>query len=173
MRGKTAEAIEDAEPQGRPRAAGRSCRAGRDRWRSRPCPATCRSSTTASMADLFKSQLPGRSTPRTSGKTPATAPARPTWAISPTSCRPSTRTSNGFSGTGHGSDWAIEDQYLVYVLPAKLMAMTVIDLLAGNGETARQLLDTSKPPMTKDEYLSFMRRNARNELFDGAAVGPS
>ncbi|MEX1158612.1 MAG: hypothetical protein WEC79_06765 [Thermomicrobiales bacterium] len=77
----------------------------------------------------------------------------------------------GFSGTGHGSDWAIEDKYLVYVLPAKLMAMTVIDLLAGNGETAKALLDISKPPMTKGEYLAFMRRNAREELFDGAAGG--
>jgi amidohydrolase len=77
----------------------------------------------------------------------------------------------GFSGTGHGSDWAIEDRYLAYILPAKLMAMTVIDLLAGNAATAKSILDTSTPPMTKDEYLSFMRRNARQEMFDGAAVG--
>jgi amidohydrolase len=79
----------------------------------------------------------------------------------------------GFSGTGHGSDWAIEDKYLAYILPAKLMAMTVIDLLAGNARTAREILETTKPPMTKDEYLTFMRRNARDETFDGAAVGPS
>jgi amidohydrolase len=79
----------------------------------------------------------------------------------------------GFSGTGHGSDWAIDDKYLAYILPAKLMAMTVIDLLAGNAETAREILDTTTPPMTKDEYLTFMRRNARDESFDGAAVGPS
>lgn len=79
----------------------------------------------------------------------------------------------GFSGTGHGSDWAIEDKYLAYVLPAKLMAMTVIDLLAGGAPAARDILDTSTPPMTKDEYLAFMRRNAREESFNGAAVGPS
>lgn len=78
----------------------------------------------------------------------------------------------GFSGTGHGSDWAIEDQYLAYVLPAKLMAMTVIDLLAGGATTAKHILDSTKPLMTKDEYLTFMRRNARDESFDGAAIGP-
>src|SRR5262249_55437908 len=61
----------------------------------------------------------------------------------------------GFSGTGHGSDWAIEDRYMAYVLPAKLMAMTVIDLLAGGAAGAREILATSKPPMTKDEYLVF------------------
>lgn len=79
----------------------------------------------------------------------------------------------GFSGTGHGSDWAIEDKFQAYILPAKLMAMTVIDLLAGNAETAKHILETSKPPMTKDEYLTFMRRNAREESFDGARVGDS
>jgi amidohydrolase len=79
----------------------------------------------------------------------------------------------GFSGAGHGSDWAIEDKYQAYILPAKLMAMTVIDLLAGGAATAREIIETSKPPMTKDEYLAFMRRNAREETFDGAAVGPS
>jgi amidohydrolase len=79
----------------------------------------------------------------------------------------------GFGGTGHGSDWNINDQYLAYILPAKLMAMTIIDLLADGAQTARQVLDTSKPPMTKDEYLTFMRRNARDETFDGAAVGNS
>ena len=78
---------------------------------------------------------------------------------------------NGFSGTGHGSDWAIDDPYLVYVLPAKLMAMTVIDLLAGKAEGAKEVMDTFKAPMTKDEYLTFMRRNGRDETFDGAAVG--
>jgi amidohydrolase len=79
----------------------------------------------------------------------------------------------GFSGTGHGSDWAIEDKYLAYILPAKLMAMTVIDLLAGGAAKAREILETSKPPMTKEQYLEFMRRNAREESFDGAAVGPA
>ncbi|HCG28689.1 MAG TPA: amidohydrolase, partial [Chloroflexi bacterium] len=79
----------------------------------------------------------------------------------------------GFSGTGHGTDWAIEDKYQAYILPAKLMAMTVIDLLAGNAEIAKHILETTKPPMTKDEYLTFMRRNAREESFDGAKVGSS
>jgi hypothetical protein len=79
----------------------------------------------------------------------------------------------GFGGTGHGSDWNINDQYLAYILPAKLMAMTVIDLLADGAQTAKHVLDTAKPPMTKEEYLTFMRRNARDEAFDGAAVSAS
>lgn len=79
----------------------------------------------------------------------------------------------GFSGAGHGSDWAIDDKYMAYIFPAKLMAMTVIDLLAGGATTAKELLDNYTAPMTKDEYLAFMRGNARKEDFEGAAVGPS
>lgn len=77
----------------------------------------------------------------------------------------------GFSGTGHGSDWAIQDKYLAYILPAKLMAMTVIDLLADGATGANEILRNSTPPMTKDEYLTFMRRNARQETFNGASIG--
>lgn len=60
---------------------------------------------------------------------------------------------------------------LAYILPAKLMAMTVIDLLAGGATAAREILDAYTPAMTKDEYLAFMRRNSREEQFDGASPG--
>ncbi|HUG16740.1 MAG TPA: amidohydrolase [Thermomicrobiales bacterium] len=77
----------------------------------------------------------------------------------------------GFGGAVHGSDWRITDPYLAYILPAKLMAMTVIDLLADGASGARDILDAYTPAMTKDEYLVFMRRNNRHEQFDGAMVG--
>ena len=77
----------------------------------------------------------------------------------------------GFTGTGHGSDWHLDDKYMAYVLPAKLMAMTVIDLLAEQAAGARELLDGHTPIMSKAEYLAFMRQNSREESFDGASVG--
>lgn len=77
----------------------------------------------------------------------------------------------GFTGAAHGSDWAVVDKYMAYVLPAKLMAMTVIDLLADGATLAGEILERDKPPMTKEEYLAFMRRNAREETFDGNSVG--
>ncbi len=73
----------------------------------------------------------------------------------------------GFSGVVHGSDWRIVDRELAYVLPAKLMAMTIIDLLAAHASAARELLASYTPPMTTAEYLAFMRRNSRVEAFDG------
>ena len=67
-------------------------------------------------------------------------------------------------------DWPSKTTYLAYVLPAKLMAMTVIDLLADGASAARELLADYTPPMTKDEYLAFMRRCNRRETFDGAML---
>jgi hypothetical protein len=50
------------------------------------------------------------------------------------------------------------------------MAMTIVDLLADGASGARGILANYTPPMTKDEYLAFMRRNNRHEFFDGAGV---
>lgn len=73
----------------------------------------------------------------------------------------------GATGTGHGSDYQIADPEAAYLGPAKLMAMTVIDLLYGEAELARDVLAKAKPLMTKEEYLSFMRRVFSEEVFSG------
>jgi amidohydrolase len=77
----------------------------------------------------------------------------------------------GFSGAGHGSDWAIVNKEHAYLTPAKLMAMTVIDLLYDDAAPAKEILERDKPLMTKDEYLAFMRNIVKEESFDGATVG--
>lgn len=75
----------------------------------------------------------------------------------------------GARGQAHGSDWQIVDKYIAYVLPAKLMALTVVDLLADGAKDALALLDGYQPRMTKEEYLAFMGRAIKEESFDGAA----
>ncbi len=76
----------------------------------------------------------------------------------------------GSRGQGHGNDWQIADPYIAYVLPAKLMALTVVDLLADNAQEARALLDGYRPRMTKEEYLAFMRRAFTEQTFDGSTM---
>lgn len=76
----------------------------------------------------------------------------------------------GSVGQAHGNDWQITDPYVAYVLPAKLMALTAVDLLADGARDARALLDGYRPRMTKDEYLSFMRRAFAEHSFDGSAI---
>ena len=49
-------------------------------------------------------------------------------------------TVSGFSGAAHSRDFAVADEALAYLAPAKLMAATVIDLLAGGAAKGRSVL---------------------------------
>lgn len=73
----------------------------------------------------------------------------------------------GAAGTHHQTDWCIADHEAGYVAPAKTMAMMAVDLLAGNGSQAREVLDRFDPAMTKDQYLDRQHAVFKSELFDG------
>jgi amidohydrolase len=76
----------------------------------------------------------------------------------------------GASGMGHGADFQITDPKLAYLGPAKALAMTAVDLLWGQGETARTIMSKTKPRMTKSEYLTFQRSINQRILFDGMTL---
>lgn len=59
----------------------------------------------------------------------------------------------GAKGAGHTKDYQVEDPDLFYVVPAKALALTVVDLLYGQAEEARAIKETYPPTMTKEEYL--------------------
>jgi amidohydrolase len=71
------------------------------------------------------------------------------------------------TGSGHGTDYLIQDYVQAVVNPAKAMAMTVIDLLAGQGEKAKEILDTSPPQMSKQQYLDLQNSRLVEELYEG------
>ncbi|MBW2063135.1 MAG: hypothetical protein JRI95_16455, partial [Deltaproteobacteria bacterium] len=73
----------------------------------------------------------------------------------------------GASGRNHGADFQISDKELAYVVPAKLLAMTAIDLLYGHAEKASTILAGYKPKMTKTEYLKHQQKIFRTEIYDG------
>jgi amidohydrolase len=73
----------------------------------------------------------------------------------------------GASGSGHGADYMIVDQQLAYLGTAKGLAGMVIDLLADGATGARDVLKSSKPPMTREQYLTFQRGLARRETYEG------
>ncbi|MET0851490.1 MAG: amidohydrolase, partial [Candidatus Rokuibacteriota bacterium] len=74
----------------------------------------------------------------------------------------------GASGSGHGADYAITDPRLAYVEPAKQLAMMAVDMLADGAAGARRVLAAEKPRMTREAYLTFQRKIARTEVYDGA-----
>ena len=71
----------------------------------------------------------------------------------------------GAVGGGHGADYAIADPKVAYVEPAKQLALMAVDLLWGDADGARDILNTWKPRMTKEAYLSFQRSCSRTELY--------
>lgn len=62
----------------------------------------------------------------------------------------------GVTGRAHTRDFAVVDPDMAYIVPAQVMAMTVIDLLADGAAKAEEVLATCRPPMTKAAYLEFM-----------------
>src|ERR671931_924113 len=63
----------------------------------------------------------------------------------------------GARGNGHGADFQIVDDSLAYLGTAKGLAGMVIDLLGDGAAGARDVLKNAKPPMTREQYLSFQR----------------
>ena len=61
------------------------------------------------------------------------------------------------TGKTHGADFRITEPEHAYLTPAKLLAMTAIDLLYGDAAPARRVLAGFDPAFTKDSYLAFER----------------
>lgn len=74
----------------------------------------------------------------------------------------------GGSGTHHQTDWCISDHDAGYVAPAKTLAMMALDLLAGEGARAPDVLEQFQPAMSKQEYLDRQQAVFHTELFDGS-----
>jgi amidohydrolase len=68
-------------------------------------------------------------------------------------------------GKAHGADWRINEPQHGYLTPAKLLAMTAIDLLHDDAAPARQILADFEPAMTKEAYLAFQRGMFRKERY--------
>lgn len=64
-------------------------------------------------------------------------------------------TVGGFVGALHSADFKATDKYLAYVVPAKIMAFTVIDLLCDDAALAKKIKSEFKPLLTKEEYYKI------------------
>ena len=72
----------------------------------------------------------------------------------------------GVSGALHTKDYTMSDEELAYIVPAKAMAMTLIDLLYDNSKKAKEIIEDFKPSFTKESYLNFMDENTDTHVFD-------
>jgi amidohydrolase len=71
------------------------------------------------------------------------------------------------TGTGHGTDYIVHDYVQGVISPAKAMAMSVIDLLGGDAEKAKEIIEESPPAMTKQQYLALQNSRLVEELYEG------
>lgn len=62
----------------------------------------------------------------------------------------------GVQGNIHTRTFRTQDMELAVIIPAKCMAMTVIDLLSDGAESAKRVVENYEPRMTKKSYLAFM-----------------
>ena len=81
-------------------------------------------------------------------------------------CHPYTA---GAVGPGHSKEYIITDYESAVIVPAKIMAMVVIDLLADGAKRAKEVKTNHRPLMTKQAYVKFQRERAEITQFDGAA----
>jgi amidohydrolase len=64
----------------------------------------------------------------------------------------------GCSGATHGRSFHVDDKYLQYVIPAKLLAMTCIDLLYDNANKANTIISSFTPTIAPTNYENAMKK---------------
>lgn len=64
-------------------------------------------------------------------------------------------TMGGFYGKLHAEDFAVANERSAYLDTAKLMALTVVDLLCNGAEKALKIKADFKPKLTKEEYVNL------------------
>ena len=62
----------------------------------------------------------------------------------------------GFKGKNHTPQFEIVDEEMAYIIPAKCMATSIVDLLSNKGQLAQQIKDSFVPKVKKQDYASFL-----------------
>lgn len=67
-------------------------------------------------------------------------------------------THGGCTGALHSAQFAVADAEKAYLLPAKMMALTVYHLLRDGAAGAREILRAFRPAFTRESYIEAVRR---------------
>ena len=66
-------------------------------------------------------------------------------------------TFKGFEGKLHGADFKITDPEKAYILPAKLLSLTVYKLLKNGGQEAKKITKSYTPVFNKESYIQYVK----------------
>ena len=73
---------------------------------------------------------------------------------------------NATTGSGHGTDYRVDNYELAITKAGKAMGMTLIDLLSADGEKARDIAGSFDAQMTIDDYLHRMRSFRSRDTYE-------
>ncbi|MGM0438351.1 MAG: amidohydrolase [Bacillota bacterium] len=73
----------------------------------------------------------------------------------------------GIKGDLHTRNFKLIDEELAYITPAKTLAMTVIDLLYDDAQTAKNIVENHEPVLTKEEYIELLDNFSKDIHFEG------
>ncbi len=71
------------------------------------------------------------------------------------------------TGTGHGTDYVVQDYVQGVVNPAMAMAMTAIVLLSDNASKAKQIIADYPSTMTRSQYVALQNSRLVEESYIG------
>lgn len=71
----------------------------------------------------------------------------------------------GISGNLHTAEYEIVDEETAYILPAKAMTLTIIDLLYDDAKVANDIIRNFKPLMNKEEYIKLMSEHSKKYTY--------
>ena len=78
----------------------------------------------------------------------------------------------GYTGALHQKDNHPEDEYLAYVVTAKVFALSAYKLLKEKAAQAKEILSSHMPLLTKQEYIDYMQSNNATETIPMSPLPP-
>jgi len=71
-----------------------------------------------------------------------------------------------FSGDLHSKDFEATDEEMAFITSAKILAATVIDLLANEAQEARDIINQFKPKLEKQQYLELLDSLSYQQMWE-------
>ncbi|MGE5605315.1 MAG: amidohydrolase [Bacteroidota bacterium] len=65
-------------------------------------------------------------------------------------------TTGGTTGESHAANFRIVDPEMAYIVPAKIMALTVYDMLKNSAANAKRLKTNYQPRLTREQYVQYL-----------------
>lgn len=68
---------------------------------------------------------------------------------------------SGVTGGLHAKEFGVIDPETAYILPIKILTLTIIELLSQNALKAKEVIKNFKPVFTREEYLKYLKDGSK------------